>query len=89
LTGETAWKKGPCDEHQRRIGTSRVSYRGEIVAAGIERVIASLPPEGVGAAVNILDVCEDEVRMLLSHPERCVLVEGGELPEVIPEPRFR
>ena len=47
------------------------------MAVGIERVIASLPPEGVGAAVNILDVCEDEVRMLLSHPERCVLVEGG------------
>ena len=51
------------------------------MAVGIERVIASLPPEGVGAAVNILDVCEDEVRMLLSHPERCVLVEGGNFPK--------
>jgi len=46
----------------------------------VERAIPSLPPDGVGATVNIMDVCEDEVRMLMSRNAACYQT-GGNFPK--------
>ncbi len=51
-------------------------------------MLHSLPPEGFGGAVNILDVCEGPVHQALMDPGSCVLSEE-ELPKVIPRPRVR
>ena len=71
---------------------SRISYHGEIVMKAEEldydRVLSSLPPEGFGGIVDILDVCEGSVKQFLEDPGRCVLPEN-ELPQVIPRPRVR
>ncbi len=74
------------------VNDSRISYHGEIVMKAEEldydRVLSSLPPEGFGGIVGILDVCEGSVKQFLEDPGHCVLPEN-ELPQVIPRPRVR
>ena len=82
----------PTEGWTEKLRTARISYHGEVVAKAepleLDRILASLPPEGFGGAVNILDVCEGEVRALLSDPERCLLSDN-ELPKVFPRPQVR
>ena len=72
--------------------SARISYHGEVVAKAepleLDRILASLPPEGFGGAVSILDVCEGEVRELLMDPERSLLPDS-ELPKVFPRPKVQ
>eukprot|EP00438_Fugacium_kawagutii_P030064 Skav225587 [mRNA] locus=scaffold901:108728:113061:+ [translate_table: standard] len=72
------------------IAASTISYQGELVEKAepleLERVLASLPPEGAGGSVNILDLCEGKVKELVANPELNVL-PAEELPETLPLPR--
>lgn len=65
---------------------SSISYQ-EIVEKAepveVDRVMASLPP---GGAVDILELCEGEVKEMLSNPQRCLLPQD-ELPQVLPKPK--
>eukprot|EP00438_Fugacium_kawagutii_P027734 Skav224787 [mRNA] locus=scaffold764:4437:22368:+ [translate_table: standard] len=72
------------------IAASSISYQGELVEKAepleLERVLASLPPEGSGGSVNILDLCEGKVKELVANPELNVL-PAEELPDTLPLPR--
>ena len=57
-------------------------------ALELDRVLISLPPVGFGGVVDILDVCEGEVRRQLADPLGCLLPEK-ELPRVWPQPQVR
>eukprot|EP00438_Fugacium_kawagutii_P027760 Skav215993 [mRNA] locus=scaffold4693:119449:124700:+ [translate_table: standard] len=82
--------RSPSSDWSEVIRESSISYQGEIIEKAepleVDRVIASLPPEGRGGAVNILDLCEDSVKDLLSDPMKVVLPKE-ELPDVLPRPR--
>ena len=82
----------PSEGWEDKVKDARISYHGEVVAKAealeLDRVLASLPPQGFGGAVNILDVCEGEIRELLADPSK-VLLEGPDLPEVFPRPKVR
>eukprot|EP00435_Cladocopium_sp_Y103_P004834 s4939_g1.t1 len=82
----------PTEGWDGKLKDARISYHGETIAKAepleLDRVIASLPPEGYGGAVNILDVCEGEVLEKLRDPFRCVLPDE-EMPLVIPTPRVQ
>ena len=90
--GKGGVPRTPTEGWTEKLRTARISYHGEVVAKAeplvLDRILASLPPEGFGGAVNILDVCEGEVRALLSDPERCLLPDN-ELPKVFPRPQVR
>ena len=68
----------------------RISYQGEIVEKAqeltLEQILPGLPPVGYGGRVSITDLCEGEVRECLLDPSR-VLLEGEELPELLPTPK--
>ena len=82
----------PQGSWENRVKDARISYHGELVMKAeeldYERVLPSLPPEGFGGVVDILEVCEGEVKRLLEDPGLCVLPES-ELPQLIPRPRVR
>eukprot|EP00435_Cladocopium_sp_Y103_P046554 s680_g13.t1 len=82
----------PTEGWEGKLKDARISYHGETIAKAepleLDRVIASLSPEGYGGAVNILDVCEGEVLEKLRDPFRCVLPDE-EMPLVIPTPRVQ
>lgn len=84
--------RSPTFDWKDKIADARVSYHGEVVlkaeALELDRVLASLPPEGFGGIVNILDVCEGEVKEKLMDPSKVVLPEA-DLPSVIPQPKVR
>ena len=75
-----------------KVKDARISYQGEVVAKAepleLDRVVASLPPEGFGGMVNILDVCEGEVLEALRDPASCILAEEV-LPLDWPKPKVR
>ena len=91
-TGGKGVPRTPLHDWSKKISDARISYHGEILMKAEElefdRVLPSLPPEGFGGVVPILDVVEGRVKELLSDPSRCVLPEK-ELPQVIPRPRVR
>eukprot|EP00438_Fugacium_kawagutii_P019945 Skav209628 [mRNA] locus=scaffold4224:30594:35975:+ [translate_table: standard] len=80
----------PTQPWEEEIRGSTISYQGEIVERAepleVDRVLASLPPEGFGGAVNILDLCEGRVWEMLSDPKKCLL-PAEEMPQVLPQPR--
>ena len=82
----------PDHDWEAKIGSARISYHGEIVARAealeLDRVMASLPPEGFGGAVNILDLCDDDVRSALEDPASCLLPEE-QLPLDWPRPKVQ
>ena len=57
--------RSPTFDWKDKIADARVSYHGEVVlkaeALELDRVLASLPPEGFGGIVNILDVCDQRL----------------------------
>ena len=91
-TGGKGVPRTPLHDWSKKVSDARISYHGEILMKAEElefdRVLPSLPPEGFGGVVPILDVVEGRVKELLSDPSRCVLPEK-ELPQVIPRPRVR
>eukprot|EP00438_Fugacium_kawagutii_P010981 Skav206612 [mRNA] locus=scaffold1562:77884:84170:+ [translate_table: standard] len=80
----------PTQPWEDEIRASTISYQGEIVERAepleVARVLASLPPEGFGGAVDILDLCEGKVKEMLSDPKKCLL-PADEMPQVLPQPR--
>ena len=68
----------------------RISYQGETVEKArditLDQIMPGLPPEGYGGKIQLADLCEGEVKELLLHPEKCML-QGVELPPVLPRPR--
>ena len=82
----------PSEGWEHKLQDARVSYHGELVckaeALELDRVLISLPPVGFGGVVDILDVCEGEVRRQLADPLGCLLPEK-ELPRVWPQPQVR
>ena len=82
----------PQGDWAERIKDARISYQGEVVAKAepleLDRVVASLPPEGFGGMVHILDVCEGEVLEALKNPARCILPHEV-LPYNWPKPKVR
>ena len=84
--------RSPTGSWENKVQDARISYHGELrmwaEELELDRVLPSLPPEGFGGAVDILDVCEGPVRQALMDPGSCVLTEK-ELPQVIPRPKVR
>ena len=82
----------PDHDWEAKIGSARISYHGEVVARAealeLDRVMASLPPEGFGGGVNILDLCDDDVRSALEDPASCLLPEE-QLPLDWPRPKVQ
>ena len=80
----------PQGDWAERIKDARISYQGEVVAKAepleLDRVVASLPPEGFGGMVDILDVCEGEVLEALKDP---ALLPHEVLPYDWPKPKVR
>ena len=75
-----------------KIKQARVSYHGEIVAKAegleLDRIEASLPPVGFGGVVDILDLCQGDVKRDLADPASCVLPED-QLPLTWPRPKVQ
>eukprot|EP00438_Fugacium_kawagutii_P005526 Skav227070 [mRNA] locus=scaffold72:1057412:1062770:- [translate_table: standard] len=92
VDGGSGVPRTPEGDWNDRIDDARISYHGEVMLKAepleLERVVVSLPPEGFGAVVNILDVCEGKVRDQLSDPHSLIL-GAQDLPEAIPKPRVR
>eukprot|EP00438_Fugacium_kawagutii_P010394 Skav220394 [mRNA] locus=scaffold639:248658:258388:- [translate_table: standard] len=92
VDGGTGVPRTPDGDWNDRIDDARISYHGEVMLKAepleLERVVVSLPPEGFGAVVNILDVCEGKIRDQLSDPHSLIL-GAHDLPEAIPKPRVR
>ena len=82
----------PQEGWDKKMKQARISYHGEIVAKAepleLDRVLASLPPEGFGGVVDILDVCDEPVRSLLEDPHNLLLADE-DLPKTIPRPKVR
>ena len=92
VSGGVPRSRSPAFEWKDKIADARVSYHGELVLKAepleLDRVLASLFVEGFSGIVNMLDVCEGEVKEKLMDPSKVVLPEA-DLPSIIPQPKVR
>jgi hypothetical protein len=77
-------------EWGKRLGDVRISYHGEVVEKAqrltLDQVMPGLPPQGYGASVPLIELCEGELRTRLEDPMSNLLPEE-ELPDDIPAPK--
>ena len=77
-------------EWRKRLGDVRISYHGEVVEKAqrltLDQVMPGLPPQGYGASVPLIELCEGELRTRLEDPMSNLLPEE-ELPDDIPAPK--
>ena len=78
-------------EWGRKIGDVRISYQGEIVEKGqrltLDQVLPGPPPEGYGASLPLVELCEGEVREKLLNLLGNILPDE-EMPQEIPRPQI-
>ena len=89
-TNEKYVKAPDSSSWKERLEGVKLSYQGEIVEKAQEltlrQILPGLPPPGYGGRVKLEDLCEGETKEMVMDPLKALL-QGEDLPEVLPKPR--